>query len=136
MMMYEARANMAVVTMIDGLKQVVVPDCQILGQGTAPESTGIIIADGTRFWYIPLVTKDLKTAITKLGDLCDKVKAITDTLVSNAGNLVDNSSTCTGAAAFVPSVITGTQIKMDATSVQTEAQALKTEIDQLANSLA
>jgi len=136
MMMYEAKANMAVVTMIDGLKQVVVPDCQILGQGTAPESSGVVIADGTRFWYIPLVTKDLKTAVTKLGDLCDKVKAITDTLVSNAGSLIDNASQAAGIAEFVPSVITGTKIKMDATSVQTEAQALKTEIDQLANSLA
>lgn len=135
MMMYEAKANMAVVTMFDGLKQVIIPDCKILGEGTASESSGIVVADGTRFWYIPLVTKDLKTAVNKMGELCDKLTDIADTLSTNAGKLVDNTSSCEGAATFVPVIATGTAIAQKATSVKTEAANLKTQIDQLANSL-
>lgn len=49
MMLYPAKAALKIVTMIDGMKEIVVPDCQILGEGMAPESTGILVADGTNF---------------------------------------------------------------------------------------
>lgn len=135
MMMYEAKANMAVVTMFDGLKQVVIPDCKILGEGTATESSGVVIADGTRFWYIPLVTPSLKDAVTKMENLCDKLIALAGTLSTNAGTLLDNETIVTGQATMTPSVVKGTAIKTDATTVKNEANELKTQITNLANQL-
>lgn len=136
MMLYPAKAALKIVTMIDGVNEVIVPDCKILGQGTAEKSTGIIIADNNRFWYIPLVSTDLKETLSKMETLCGSLIDVAKTLASNAGNLIDNASTAAGIAAFVPSVVTGTAIATDATTVQNEATELKTQIQELAKTLA
>ena len=134
MMMYEAVARLKVVFMKQGLNEVPVPDCQILGNGTAPESKGILIADNNRFWYIPLVTENLKDALTKMEDICDKMKSITDNL-GNASTLLDNASVVTGAAALTPSVVQGTLIANTASGTGAEIDALKTEIQTLASQI-
>lgn len=134
MMLYEAVARLKVVYMKQGLTEVIVPDCQILGNGTAPESKGILIADNNRFWYIPLVTENLKDALTKMQDICDKMKAITDNL-GNASTLLDNASVVTGAAALTPSVVTGTTMANTASGTGTEIDALKREIQTLASQI-
>ena len=136
MMLYPAKAALKIVTMIDGVNEVIVPDCKILGQGTAENSTGIIIADNNRFWYIPLISTDLKETLSKMETLCGSLIDVAKTLASNAGNLIDNASTAAGIAAFVPSVVTGTTIATDATTVQNKAVELKTQIRELANTLA
>lgn len=135
MMLYPAKAALKIVTMIDGMKEIVVPDCQILGEGMAPESTGILVADGTNFWYIPLVTPSLKDAVTKMETLCDKLIALAGTLSTNAGTLLDNATVVTGQATMTPSVTKGEAIKTDATTVKSEANELKTQITNLANQL-
>ena len=136
MMLYPAKAALKIVTMIDGINEVIVPDCKILGQGTAEKSTGIIIADNNRFWYIPLISADLKETLSKMETLCGSLIDVAKTLASNAGTLLDNATIVTGQATMVPSVETGATIKTDATNVQNEATELKTQIRELANTLA
>lgn len=134
MMMYEAVARLKVVYMKQGLTEVMVPDCQILGNGTAPESKGILIADNNRFWYIPLITENLKDALTKMQDICDKMKAITDN-ISNASTLLDDKTIVTGQATMTPSVVIGTNMSNTASATGTEIDALKTEIETLASQI-
>lgn len=135
MMMYEAVARLKVVYMKQGLTEVPVPDCQILGNGTAPESKGILIADNNRFWYIPLITENLKDALTKMQDICDKMKSITDNL-GNASTLLDSGSAASGpGVAWEPSVVVGGQISNTASATGTEIDALKTEIQTLASQI-
>lgn len=134
MMMYEAVARLKVVYMKQGLTEVMVPDCQILGNGTAPESKGILIADNNRFWYIPLITENLKDALTKMQNICDKMKAITDNL-GNASTLLDDKTIVTGQATMTPSVVIGTNMSNTASATGTEIDALKTEIETLASEI-
>lgn len=136
MMLYPAKAALKIVTMIDGINEVIVPDCKILGQGTAEKSTGIIIADNNRFWYIPLISANLKETLSKMETLCGSLIDVAKTLASNAGTLLDNATLVTGQATMTPSVEKGAAIKADATTVQNEATELKTQIQQLANTLA
>lgn len=136
MMLYPAKAALKIVTMIDGINEVIVPDCEILGQGTAEKSTGIIIADNNRFWYIPLMSTDLKETLSKMETLCGSLIDIAKTLASNAGTLLDNATVVTGQATMTPSVAKGSAIKTDATTIQNEATELKTQIQELANTLA
>ena len=136
MMLYPAKAALKIVTMIDGSNEIVVPDCEILGQGTAETSTGIIIADNNRFWYIPLISADLKETLSKMEALCGSLIDVAKTLASNAGDLLDKTTTVTGQATMTPSVAKGSAIKSDATTVQNEATKLKTQIQELANTLA
>ncbi len=136
MMLYPAKAALKIVTMIDGINQVIVPDCKILGQGMAESSTGIIIADNNRFWYIPLISADLKETLSKMETLCGSLIDVAKTLASNAGTLLDNATVVTGQATMTPSVAKGSAIKTDATTVQNEATELKTQIQKLANTLA
>ena len=136
MMLYPARAALKIVTMIDGINQVIIPDCKILGQGMAENSTGIIIADNNRFWYIPLISADLKETLSKMETLCGSLIDVAKTLASNAGDLLDNTTTVTGQATMTPSTIKGEAIKTDATTVQNEATELRTQIQTLANTLA
>lgn len=136
MMLYPAKAALKIVTMIDGINQVIVPDCKILGQAMAENSTGIIIADNNRFWYIPLISADLKETLSKMETLCGSLIDVAKTLASNAGTLLDNATIVTGQATMTPSVAKGSAIKADATTVQNEATELKTQIQKLANTLA
>ena len=136
MMLYPARAALKIVTMIDGVNAIIVPDCEILGQGTAEASTGIIIADNNRFWYIPLISANLKETLSKMETLCGSLIDVAKTLASNAGTLLDNATVVTGQATMTPSTIKGEAIKTDATTVQNEATELKTQIQALANTLA
>ena len=136
MMLYPAKAALKIVTMIDGINQVIVPDCKILGQGMAESSTGIIIADNNRFWYIPLISADLKETLSKMETLCGSLIDVAKTLALNAGTLLDNATVVTGQATMTPSVAKGSAIKADATTVQNEATELKTQIQKLANTLA
>ena len=136
MMLYPARAALKIVTMIDGVNAIIVPDCEILGQGTAEASTGIIIADNNRFWYIPLIPANLKETLSKMETLCGSLIDVAKTLASNAGTLLDNATVVTGQATMTPSTIKGEAIKTDATTVQNEATELKTQIQALANTLA
>ena len=136
MMLYPAKAALKIVTMIDGLNNIIVPDCKILGQGTAETSTGIIIADNNHFWYIPLISADLKETLSKMETLCGSLINVAKTLASNAGTLLDNATVVTGQATMTPSTIKGEAIKTDATTVQNEATELKTQIQALANTLA
>lgn len=136
MMLYPAKAALKIVTMIDGVNEIIVPDCEILGQGTAETSTGIIIADNNRFWYIPLISANLKEALSKMETLCGSLIDVAKTLASNAGTLLDNATIVTGQATMTPSVTKGSAIKSDATTVQNEATELKAQIQKLANTLA
>ena len=136
MMLYPAKAALKIVTMIDGVNEIIVPDCEILGQGTAETSTGIIIADNNRFWYIPLISANLKETLSKMETLCGSLIDVAKTLASNAGTLLDNATVVTGQATMTPSVAKGSAIKADATTVQNEATELKTQIQALANTLA
>lgn len=134
MILYEATCAGKIVTLIDGTNQYVVPDCKIFGNGTAQESSGIIIADQDRFYYIPLTTPDTEKILDKAEELCDKLKNIC-TILESAETLIDSASTAAGIAAFVPSVVTGQAIKANATALSTEVDTLKTEIDTIKKTL-
>ncbi len=127
MILYEAKCVKGVVTLIDGINSTVVPDCKILGTGKAATSTGIIIADQDRFWYLPLVTVNVESIVAELisitQNLSDTVKAL-----SKSGTLIDSASTAAGIAAFVPSVVTGEVIA-------TEAKAISPKVDKIAQEL-
>ena len=134
MMMYKAVAKLNVVSIKNGLQEIPVPDCEILGDGKAPSSEGILIADQNRFWYIPLITPNIKDILTQMESICDRMKDITDNL-GNASTLIDNASVVTGAAALTPSVVTGELISNTASSTGTQITEVKTKIQELANQL-
>lgn len=134
MMMFEAVCRAGIVSIKTTLEEIVVPDCQILGAGTAPESTGLLIADNNRFWYVPLMTPDIKTILDHLISICDDMKEITSNL-KNAKTLLDNNSTVVGSATLTPSVVTGTQMATDATATETKITELKTRVETLKNQL-
>lgn len=131
MILYEAKCSGKIVTFIDGANEYIVPDCKIFGNGTAQESSGIIIADQDRFYYIPLTTPDTEKILDKAEELCDKLKNIC-TILESAETLIDSAST---GMAFVPSVVTGEAIKANATALSTEVDTLKTEIDNIKKTL-
>lgn len=134
MILYEGKCAGKVVTLIDGLQNIIVPDCKIFGNGTAPSSNGIVIADQDRFYYIPLTTPDTEKILDKAEGLCDKLKNIC-TILESAETLIDNASSAAGIAAFVPSVVTGQAIKANATALSIEIDTLKTEIDTIKKTL-
>lgn len=127
MILYEARCAAKVVTIIDNGIPTVVPDCNILGTGMAPQSSGIVIADEDRFWYIPLVTGNITSIVDELISITDNLKETLTTLES-AKTLIDSSSTAAGIAAFVPSVVTGTQMATEATATKTKVEKIATEL--------
>ena len=60
----------------------IVPSCKILGEGGS--SSGYLIIDEEEFFYLPKTTPDVKSFLTqietlcnKIGDLCDSISAIT-----------------------------------------------------------
>lgn len=126
MIMYEANCQDGIVYMLDDMKKIPVPDCEVLGAGG--NSFGIIIADAERFWYVPLSTPDLIKSLNKMQEICGKLVKICENL-DNCKTLIDNASTAAGIAAFVPSVATGT-------AIATKAELLKTEIEQLDKDIA
>lgn len=131
MILYEGKCAGKVVTLVDGAQNIIVPDCKIFGNGTAPSSNGIVIADQDRFYYIPLTTPDTEKILDKAEALCDKLKNIC-TILESAETLIDSAST---GMAFVPSVVTGESIKANATALSTEVDTLKTEIDNIKKTL-
>lgn len=135
MILYEARCNAGVVTMMDGIVPVTIPDCKILGAGKAPNSTGIVIADETRFWYIPLLTNDISAILDSMLDITDKLNTAAGILTKSSA-LIDSASTAAGIAAFVPSVATGTAMATEATTLQTEIATVKTAIQKIQQTLA
>lgn len=128
MILYEGKCSAKIVTIIDNGIPTVVPDCKILGTGMAPESSGIVIADEDRFWYIPLVTGNISSIVDELIKITDNLKSTLENLES-AKTLIDSASTAAGIAAFVPSVATGTAISTAATSTKADVIKISTELD-------
>lgn len=135
MILYGAKCSGKIVTLIDGANEYIVPDCKIFGNGMAQQSTGIIIADQDRFYYIPLATPDIERVIDKMETICDKLKLLCG-ILGSANSLIDNVSAATGpGVVWTPSVATGTAIQSNANNLSTEVDNLKTEIDNIKKTL-
>jgi len=90
MKIFSASCSGGVVTANGG----VIPNCPILGEGGA--SSGYLVIAEEKFVYLPKTTPDVKSLITQLENLCDKITALTVTCAT-AGN---PSSTPINAADF------------------------------------
>ena len=132
--MYQGKCINGIVYLVSGDVETVLPDCNILGDGKAPESTGIVFGDQSRFWYVPLVTPNIKTLLQQLTSLIDSVKSITTSL-QTASALIDDKTVVTGQATIAPSTVTGSQISSKAQHVGTQLDSLKQEVEKLAGSL-
>ena len=131
MILYSAKCVAGVVSLMDGATPIVIPDCNILGAGTAPESTGIVIADQDRFWYIPLVTPNLKDIVDRIADIITQASSIVDVL-KQSSTLLDNASVAAGpTTTWTPSVVTGTKMSTDAEAVGTKLTQLASEVEVL-----
>lgn len=130
MILYEAKCIAGTVFLINGLKETPVPDCKILGTGKAPESSGILIADQNRFWYVPLITPNVISIVDELIKITDNLNKTLDVL-KQSGTLIDNASTAAGIAAFVPSVVTGTKMATDATTISSQVIKISQELQEL-----
>jgi len=134
MILYEGKCLKGAVFMKDGTTEILVPDAKILGAGKATESSGIIIADQNRFWYVPLLTPNISSIIDEMITICDKISSTTE-ILEKSKTLLDNTTAVTGAASIVPSIVTGTEMSTNASSLKNEIKTVKQELNTLKENL-
>jgi len=74
MQILEATCTAGVVSANGGI----VPSCQILGEGGS--SSGYLVIGDEKFFYLPKTTPDVKSFLTQIETLCDKIGALCDSI--------------------------------------------------------
>lgn len=118
MQIFEATCTAGIVSTSTGI----VPSCQILGEGGS--SSGYLIIDEEQFFYLPKTTPDVKSFLTQIETLCDKIGALCDSI---------KAITVICSAPASPS---GTPINSAVfTTAKAEISAIKTNLTTLKGSL-
>lgn len=79
----------------------IVPSCPILGEGGT--SSGYLVIAENKFVYLPKTTPDVKSFLTQVGSLCDKLESLCDSIAAITVTCAlpgSPSSTPINAAAF------------------------------------
>jgi hypothetical protein len=74
MNIFDATCSAGVVSANGGI----VPSCQILGEGGS--SSGFLLIADEEFFYLPKTTPDVKSFLTQIETLCDKIGALCDSI--------------------------------------------------------
>jgi len=118
MQIFEATCTAGIVSTTLGI----VPSCKILGEGGS--SSGYLIIDEEEFFYLPKTTPDVKSFLTQIETLCDKI-----------GDLCDSISAIT-VICSAPASPSGTPINSAVfTTAKAEISAIKTNLTTLKGSL-
>ena len=100
----------------------VVPSCQILGEGGS--SSGYLVIGDEKFFYLPKTTPDVKSFLTQIETLCDKIGALCDSI---------KAITVTCSAPASPS---GTPLNsLVFTTAKAEISSIKTNLSTLKGNL-
>lgn len=110
-----------------------VPGVVLLSEGVA-NSTGILIIDEMRAYYITNVGNDLDTTLGKVIEAFDKVIAALEKAVDSLTTL-DTTGFLIGAAGAVPSPPVATADIAGITSAAAELEGVKAELETLKGSL-
>jgi hypothetical protein len=118
MQILEATCTAGVVSANGGI----VPSCQILGEGGS--SSGYLVIGDEKFFYLPKTTPDVKSFLTQIETLCDKIGALCDSI---------KAITVLCSAPGAPS---GTPVNSAVFAIaKTEISAIKTNLSTLKSGL-